>query len=57
MADKYYAHSKEGKPTEDWHRLDDHLRNVAEMAREFAEAFRAGGASRARVINVANYIR
>jgi hypothetical protein len=39
---KYYAHSQEGKPTEDWHRLEDHLKNVAEMAREFAKDFNAG---------------
>jgi len=33
MPDEYYAHSKEGKPVEEWHRLEDHLKNVAEMAR------------------------
>jgi len=42
MKDKYYAHSQEGKPTEDWHYLDDRLRNVAQMARGFGEAFGAG---------------
>jgi hypothetical protein len=39
---KYYAYSREGKPPEDWHRLEDHLREVAEMARKFAHAFNAG---------------
>jgi CRISPR-associated endonuclease/helicase Cas3 len=39
---EYYAHSRKGKPPEDWHRLEDHLRAVAEMAREFAEDFGAG---------------
>jgi len=34
MADKYYAHSQGGKPTEDLHRLEDHLKAVAEMAKE-----------------------
>jgi hypothetical protein len=34
MKDKYYAHSQEGKPTEDWHLLEDHLKAVAEMARK-----------------------
>jgi CRISPR-associated endonuclease/helicase Cas3 len=43
MKDTYYAHSREGKPPEDWQRLDDHLKNVAEMARGFAEDFGAGG--------------
>jgi CRISPR-associated endonuclease/helicase Cas3 len=38
----YYAHSKEGKPREEWHRLEDHLEKVAEMAREFAGDFGAG---------------
>jgi HD superfamily phosphohydrolase YqeK len=40
--EKYYAHSRDGKLPEDWHRLEDHLKNVAEMARRFADAFHAG---------------
>ena len=39
---KCYAHSVDGKPPEEWHRLEDHLKNVAEMARKFAEDFNAG---------------
>ncbi len=39
MDDEFYAHSKEGAPPEDWHRLKDHLKEVAEMAREFASDF------------------
>lgn len=39
---KYYAHSIEGKPPKDWQRLEDHLKNVAEMARRFADDFNAG---------------
>jgi len=39
---EYYAHSREGKPPEEWHRLEDHLRKVAEMARRFADDFGAG---------------
>jgi CRISPR-associated endonuclease/helicase Cas3 len=39
---KYYAHSLEGKPPEDWHRLEDHLKAIAEMARRFADDFGAG---------------
>lgn len=42
MKDQYYAHSLEGKPPKDWHRLEDHLKKVAEMARGFAENFNAG---------------
>jgi len=40
---EYYAHSREGKPTEEWHRLEDHLKNVAEMARFFANIFKKTG--------------
>jgi len=39
MTEEYYAHSLEGKPPSEWQRLDEHLKNVAEMARSFAEAF------------------
>jgi hypothetical protein len=43
MKDKeYYAHSLEGKPPEDWHRLDDHLKDVAELTGSFANDFHAG---------------
>jgi hypothetical protein len=42
MKNEFYAHSREGKPPEDWHRLEDHLIRVAEMARTFAEDFQAG---------------
>jgi CRISPR-associated endonuclease/helicase Cas3 len=42
MKDEFYAHSREGKPPEDWHRLEDHLNKVAEMARSFAKDFNAG---------------
>jgi CRISPR-associated endonuclease/helicase Cas3 len=36
---KYYAHSKEGAPPEEWQLLQEHLKNVANLAAEFAEAF------------------
>ena len=42
MKDEFYAHSREGKPPEHWHRLEDHLNEVAEMARTFANDFGAG---------------
>ena len=33
MERKYYAHTKDGRPPEKWQPLDEHLKNVAEMAR------------------------
>ena len=39
MDKEYYAHSLEGKPPSEWQPLEDHLNNVAEMARSFARAF------------------
>jgi hypothetical protein len=45
MKDKYYAHSRKGKPPEEWQRLEEHLKNVAQMARQFAEEYDAGGRS------------
>ena len=39
MGKKYYAHSLEGKAPSDWQPLDEHLKNVAEMARSFSIAF------------------
>ncbi|MFB3886686.1 MAG: CRISPR-associated helicase Cas3' [Thermodesulfobacteriota bacterium] len=42
MKKEFYAHSREGKPLDHWHRLEDHLGSVAEMARKFAEEFNAG---------------
>lgn len=38
---KYYAHSLEGEPPEKWQPLEEHLKNVAEMAAEFANFFGA----------------
>jgi len=42
MTKKYYAHSLGGKPPSDWQPLEEHLKNVAEKARSFAEKFGAG---------------
>lgn len=42
MRDKYYAHSRNGKPPEEWHRLEDRLNKAAEIARSFANDFHAG---------------
>ncbi len=42
MDKKYYAHTLEGKVPSEWQPLEEHLKNVAEMARLFAMAFGAG---------------
>jgi len=42
MDKQFYAHSKEGKPPSEWQPLDQHLKNVAELARKFADDFGAG---------------
>ena len=42
MKNEFYAHSLEGKPPDDWQKLEDHLKNVAELARKFADVFGAG---------------
>jgi CRISPR-associated endonuclease/helicase Cas3 len=42
MDKKYYAHTLEGKVPSEWQPLDEHLKNVAKMARSFAEFFGAG---------------
>lgn len=36
-----YAHSREGRPSCEWHRLNEHLRKTAEKARDFAAAWGA----------------
>ncbi len=41
MTQEHYAHSLEGKPPSDWQSLEEHLQNVAEMARLFVDAFDA----------------
>ena len=42
MKDQFYAHSRDRKPPEDWHRLEDHLKKVAETAQTFTNDFQAG---------------
>ena len=37
-----YAHSLKDRPCEDWQRLEEHLKQVADMSKEFAEKFGAG---------------
>ena len=42
MTEQYYAHSLEGKPPSEWQPLEEHLKNVAEITRSFAEDFGSG---------------
>jgi hypothetical protein len=42
LKNEFFAHSKEGKPPEEWHRLEDHLIRVAKMPAEFASESGAG---------------
>jgi CRISPR-associated endonuclease/helicase Cas3 len=37
--ERFYAHSKEGCPSEEWQPLEEHLKNVAEMAEKCAAKF------------------
>jgi heat shock protein HslJ len=34
-----FSNSKDSEPSENWQPLEEHLKNVAEMARPFAETF------------------
>ena len=36
MTNRYYAHTVEGKDEKNWHKLEDHLYAVAELAGDFA---------------------
>jgi len=38
----FYAHSVEGRPESAWQPLAEHLRNVAQLARTFAQEARPG---------------
>ena len=38
---EYFAHSLAGRPLDEWHRLEDHLRTVSELAGDFAATFGA----------------
>ncbi|MDA8241152.1 MAG: hypothetical protein M0Z67_12380 [Nitrospiraceae bacterium] len=42
IAVDYYAHSLEGKPPEEWHRLEEHLKGTVELAARFASEFGCG---------------
>jgi len=42
MDKDYYAHSLDGKLPSEWQTLEEHLKDVAEMAKSFAESFGSG---------------
>ena len=42
MSDQYFIHTLPGKPPADWQPLEQHLKETAEKAKEFASAFGAG---------------
>ncbi|MFZ3064271.1 MAG: hypothetical protein WA277_03170 [Nitrospirota bacterium] len=42
MPREFYAHSVEGKPVSQWHRLEEHLKGTAELAESFADEFGCG---------------
>ena len=40
---EFYAHSIDGKPVDEWHRLEEHLKgSTAEFAASFAAEFGCG---------------
>jgi CRISPR-associated endonuclease/helicase Cas3 len=39
---RYFAHSLEGRPEDEWHSLDEHLKSTAELAKSFADVFGSG---------------
>lgn len=42
MTERFYAHSMDGRPADEWHMLEDHLKGMAELAAEFAAEFGCG---------------
>ncbi len=42
MSDQYFAHTLPGQPPADWQPLEQHLKETAEKAKEFASLFGAG---------------
>jgi hypothetical protein len=42
MEKQYYAHSLKDEPKEEWRVPESHLKNTAELARQFSESFGAG---------------
>ena len=42
MTEHFYAHTKDNEPLDRWQPLEDHLKQVAELTRSFADEFGAG---------------
>ncbi|ODS34047.1 MAG: CRISPR-associated helicase [Candidatus Scalindua rubra] len=42
LKEKYFAHSLEGRPVDEWHVLEDHFKCTAELAKSFADTFGSG---------------
>ena len=42
MSRQFYAYSLPDKPVGEWQKLEEHLKNTAELARKFAEPFGSG---------------
>jgi len=40
--DIFFAHSLDGRPADEWHQLDEHLKRTAELAASFAAEFGCG---------------
>ena len=38
----FFAHSLDGRPADEWHQLDEHLKGTAELAGSFAVEFGCG---------------
>ena len=38
----FFAHSLDGRPADEWHQLDEHLKGTAELAGSFAAEFGCG---------------
>ena len=38
----FYAHSLDGRPVDEWHILEEHLKGTAALAKSFADAFGSG---------------
>jgi hypothetical protein len=43
MTEPFCVHSISGKPPSEWQPVEEHLKNVAELARSFAEKFGGSG--------------
>lgn len=42
MTERFYAHSMDGRPADEWHQLDEHLKEMAELVASFAAELGCG---------------